>query len=732
MKSKILFIGMALAATLQLNAETFSGSCGENASWEFNGYTLYISGSGAITDFNDPNSIYATYPEWDSYKEDIRRVEIGEGITSIGDFSFYKYFNLESVSLPEGLTRIGNYTFAYCNSLKGVTLPSTLEALGEKQLNYNSNGFTFYECKALETITIPESLKVMGGGTFNNCSSLREVRWNATECDACPDDAVNSYIGNFYATNVSDVYFGPDVKVLSDRLFFDVSSLFNIHTQGSIEYVGADAFKGTAWVASQDRDKVIYIDKAAVMYIMGLEIPEKFTVIFKEGTMGIADLIFDGNEYLQKVEIPESVTRIGQSAFRGCTNLSSVNWNPVDIDVLNPTPYNGQLFSSALEEVIFGANVKSIHSYLFYDCKNLQNLTLPESLEYIGSYAFQNCESITELSIPDNVVEIGDYAISFCSDLQKLSVGKNLKTVGFGFLSICNNLSVLEWNAVNTEGYVYNGAVNLESIVFGDDVESVPAGIATSDSQYNKLEKLSSVVFGSSVRSIGEKAFESCSALEKVELPESLETIGDYAFRYTGIRHFVIPAHLESIGFSALQTTDREYVVLLPLEECKNVSNFIDTSDHRYQVYAADIEVYLDFNPLSSFREFIAPLATADVDSFASDAEKPDVAFTCNIPDYSMQVTHMPELDMTPGDHTVFVEANFTGEQFFSASFAYRYSVTGEAGTISAAADEQAFVDIYTVDGILLKKNFERRHLNLLPSGIYIVDSNGLKSKIRV
>ena len=86
-----------------------SGSCGENVSFELNASgVLTITGTGPMTDY------YSNTFPWFEKRNDVKKVIVGEGVTSLGNYAFYQCNNLVSVSLPSTITRIGDYTFYYC------------------------------------------------------------------------------------------------------------------------------------------------------------------------------------------------------------------------------------------------------------------------------------------------------------------------------------------------------------------------------------------------------------------------------------------------------------------------------------------------------------------------------------------------------------------------------------------------------------------------------------------
>ena len=109
-----------------LNGETASGSCGESLTWSLNSAgDLTISGTG------DMASFIATGAPWAEYRDQVKLVIVGQGVTSIGSSAFQDCKNLETVSLPGSLTALGEAAFLRCGKLTNVSLPISLKSVGE-------------------------------------------------------------------------------------------------------------------------------------------------------------------------------------------------------------------------------------------------------------------------------------------------------------------------------------------------------------------------------------------------------------------------------------------------------------------------------------------------------------------------------------------------------------------------------------------------------------------------
>jgi len=129
---------MSLFATVPVSAAT-SGTCGANLTWTLDDDgTLTISGTGAMTNYS-----YSSVP-WYSSENKIKKVIIGNNVTTIGNYAFFDCYSLtSSVTIPNSVTSIGNYAFYSCDSLTSVTIPNSVTTIGN---------FAFYDCYNLSDV----------------------------------------------------------------------------------------------------------------------------------------------------------------------------------------------------------------------------------------------------------------------------------------------------------------------------------------------------------------------------------------------------------------------------------------------------------------------------------------------------------------------------------------------------------------------------------------------------
>ena len=151
-----------------------NGSIGDNLKWTFtDDGTLIISGKGEMQ-HAEGNSVYAWGGENPQVKRnDIKKVVVQEGVTSLAEYICWDFANLQEVTLPKSLTKLGKECFKHCTALKSITLPDDITLIEES---------AFEECSALETVTFPKNLKEVSAKAFYSCK-LKKVDLSQTQVE---------------------------------------------------------------------------------------------------------------------------------------------------------------------------------------------------------------------------------------------------------------------------------------------------------------------------------------------------------------------------------------------------------------------------------------------------------------------------------------------------------------------------------------------------------------------
>jgi len=295
----LLVFGLFRAGTEDVYSQ--SGTAGP-LTWRIAGGVLTISGEGAMPDYEDLEN-YS--PPWFYRSEYITSVDIGEGVTSIGNNAFNCHTSIVSVTIPATVTTIGDLAFNACISLASVTIPSSVETIGEMAL---------LQCHAMTSILVDAA-----SSTFTSVDGILFSKDMKTIV-ACPGGRVGSYtipesvetIAKWafgYCTQLTSVIIPASVTAISEMTFVNCSNFTSVTIPASVKTIGKSAFQGCTKMAS---------------------------VTIPASVETIDEFAFHSCISLTSVTIPASVKTIGQWAFASCENLSEVvnlNITPITIPV---------------------------------------------------------------------------------------------------------------------------------------------------------------------------------------------------------------------------------------------------------------------------------------------------------------------------------------------------------------------------------------------------------------
>lgn len=219
---------------------------------------------------------------------------------------------------------------------------------------------------------------------------------------------------------------------------------------------------------------------------------------------------FQTKDKITSIDLPNSVTSIGEYAFLGCTGLTTIKLPDALAEISTGT------FSlcTGLTSVALPSALSTIGSEAFYNCTGLISLHLPNLLTSIGDHAFFNCSNLAVIAIPNTLESIGDDAFLNCSKLTSIYLPGTITHIGTRAFSNCTGLtSVIIPNSITAlESSVFSGCSSLASVTLPESLTSV--GYHT----FSNCSKLKSITLPASVTTIGESAFLNCTELKDINL----------------------------------------------------------------------------------------------------------------------------------------------------------------------------------------------------------------------
>ena len=594
----LLAAGCACAAS--------SGNLGDNIAWDLNDSgTLTLSGSGAMPGFEIQYDLvydeYYTTAPWGAERKSIRSAVIETGITGIGSSAFSGCTFLTSVSIPGSVTAIGSSAFSGCTGLTGITVPDSVTSIGSS---------AFSGCAGLRSISLPDSVTGIGSSAFDGCTGL-------TGSIAIPDGVTlinSSAFRNCW--RLTGVTFPDGVRLIDENAFSGCTGLTGITLPADLVRIGNSAFSGCTGLNSLTLPAgIVKIGNRAFSGCTGLTgsiaVPDGTTDIgeaaFPDGSVQLTahigssgakalgkanyrfrcgdhpGLLFqylydngeligleliDADNDITSAVIPDGVTRIGSSAFAGCTGLTGSITLPDSVTEIGEGAFSNCPVRITARLGSDGARALGSAGYSFF-CedypglrfqetdrlsltgvadKSVASVVIPDIVTGIGNYAFRDCTALTGITIPDSITSIGKGVFSGCTGLIRVIIPDNVTSVSADAFSGVSNVFVRigsntaravsaaggsycseecpGFRISETDGLILAGLSDwtMTSVTIPD----IFTGIGYRALAY--MSRLTSVTIPDSVTTIAREAFRASSALQTVRIPDSLTSIGDLAF----------------------------------------------------------------------------------------------------------------------------------------------------------------------------------------------------------
>ncbi len=415
--------------------------------------------------------------------------------SSIGSCAFYGCSNLTWVRGTEKLKTIGDMAFCGCLSLTGFYLQNKLESLGER---------AFGHCSSLAFIRLPKSLSYVGPGAFENCASLARV--DISNLKSIPD-------GTFTRCELlAAVDFSSSLTSIGEQAFRNCTSLDTLNLPSSLKSVGDSAFFGcdslktVNYAGSEKKWNSVDIADGntpltSLRAYCGIKMPDGMTV----KAVKAASYVLPGEGEGEGVQDGDFIYKLTPEG-------------KVEI-----TGFAGNAANVKIPAKIGGADVVSIGSGAFLDCKTLETIDLGNVIS-IGTVAFSGCTSLSRVTASDSLIGIGVNAFMNTPFLDSLS-SEEFPVIGGGVLLAYNGSSASVTLPSNVR-HVGSGAFAMNgSIVAVDLCQATTVG----DQAFAFCESLR-FVNAPSLTYVGAYAFCACTGLPALDCSEQLTYIGENAF----------------------------------------------------------------------------------------------------------------------------------------------------------------------------------------------------------
>lgn len=434
----------------------------------------------------------------------------GAQVTDISAGAFAGGENILSITLPDSVTTIPAGAFAGCTNLKKLVIGAGVRFFTSSLLK---------DCPLLESIEIsPENMTY---SAINGCIINKNTKALvfATASAQIPSDGSVETIGEGAIANhknLTSLVIPEGVKTIKAGAIANCPELETVALPASLETFEVGALVGCPKLSSLTAaDNGNYVVKGNCLVNIPLKrlvlgfstsvIPDDLGIVY------IGKSAFKGSG-IESVTIPDSVTTIEESAFRGCTALKSVTL-PESLTTISDYAFYE---CSALESVEFLRNVKTIGKYAFSGCTSLTSLRVGSYIKSVGEAAFKDCTSIKTLIIDrysswnNSDIYFGKSAFEGCTALESVEISDS-GLITYGEAAFKNCTSLKSFRHVRTYYYVpaemFYGCTSLEEVEFSDNLSEIR------ENAFYGCTALGSVTVGESLQKIQSNAFYGCSSL---------------------------------------------------------------------------------------------------------------------------------------------------------------------------------------------------------------------------
>ena len=545
----------------------------------------------SLTKINIPKSVRTIDQEAFCNCQSLKSITIPTFVETIGYCAFEGCHALvsltfESESGTRSLEIIDSGAFNNCSALKSLELPQGLRSLGNS---------AFSNCSSLTTVTLPDELEFIDGAVFSGCTSLKEFKGNNVSADGrcLIQDGV---MKGFAPADLTSYTLPDNIESLCNQLFEGITTITSITLPSSLRYIG--------------------------------------------------EWCFCGCNGLTSITIPERVEGIDSYAFYSCKNLAAVYAKPTDPPTLSTGVFGGDRPSS-FKIYVAAKNIDKYKldwsDYKSYIVADKSGDPIATDWSVVGSHCSWYTDQGTQMTVS------GEYAVAsgvtFASDgefkfvankswdinygvdpgttvklgttYQGKADGENIKIAAGTYnikFSIYDATFTIEKGSVNpnaiitytsTDGNIVTpyqpdvfGAKIISNTYQNDQGQIVFDGEVTKVGYdaFNGCTTLASIALPEGVTELGYRAFRGCSELTRVTLPNSITTFADHVFNACAkLQSIALPKSLKKIGNYAFNNcSSLEFVHVFDIADWCNITFSNMTSTPLYyakKLYCNGVEI---------------------------------------------------------------------------------------------------------------------------------------------
>lgn len=544
----------------------------------FGNYTFAGCTSLEAIDFSEATATSITTGMFDGCTK-LADVKLNTGkITSIGASAFRNCVSLVS-EVPEGtpdnakisafpftsltkVTSFGTSAFEGCTGITKLETATLERATGKITIGTAA----FRGCSSLTSVTLSKNVTTINTSAFGRCAKLTTFNTDANT--------------NFEAKN--GLLYKADGTIICIPAGLEFEN--NTVTLGDDEKIGAGALDGCV-----NLKKLVLPESITTIaddYFQNAKYLEEIVISSK--TESIGDSAFDGSglkkityngyvsdeaETLKTSVFPATLKTIGKYAFMG-TQLEKV----IIPETLNGVEFNskGNVSSYSIKDGAFSASalksvvIEGAETYfamnssgkdgVFANCVQLTDVKFMAETAQYGKNLFYGCTALTSVQLPSKATALGEYMFVECTALTSITIPESVTTLGYS---------------------VFRGS--------GIKEIEIPAGIeAIPNWTFMDCANLTKVVFHEGLTSIGSHAFENCTALEKVELPEGLTQLDGFT-GCTNLKEITLPGTLESISSGAFNDCTALKSLVIP--------SSVTSVKFAFKGWTAEQTIYVEKSP---------------------------------------------------------------------------------------------------------------------------------------